>query len=523
MSKLSDMMTAVSKITVDKPDNPYTAVNNTTVPLADIISVQGIYLQHDREQKEKDAEIARLNEQILSSADMNTLTSQMQENIDSLTKRLEEMSNKLDEKNNEDKVDSDKYNDLKSKYDNLEQSYTDIQSQKLELEKSYNESVEKEKELSTTIDVLTKNVDDLKLDNETLATQHKEVLDSYDKLKADYDTLSTEFETLKNKPATDVELTVDYIKSKGFTFVDFTDGYTKRFLDDLMRIIKPETFDNEVALQSNVRGLLDRLVFVVLDNYLKYIKGVDYYNKECTSVEFFNTAIQVICDGYDDSDMAKFIFRPFAKHYDFEDMTALDNYLKNRGSVVDSEVTNNADNSNTEADNTDKDTDGAEVVVNNDDPDNTEIVPTDDSNATTVVNAVFDEEHISSIVYDAVLQCFNDCDFDTNINYITKIVAFACVSALHLTPFSCPGYFGTYDAKRNAAISVDIMETMLKGIFREKLERVKPILGDEDGTPEQEAALWHMHELDGKVADILKAEAEFEDNFYESNLGDGLY
>ena len=514
MSSFGDMLTAVSKITVDKPTNPYTAVNNTTVPLADIISVQGIYLQHDREQKEKDAEIARLNEQILSSADMNTLTSQMQENIDSLTKRLEEMSNKLDEKNNEDKVDSDKYNDLKSKYDNLEQSYTDIQSQKLELEKSYNESVEKEKEFNTRIDALTKDVDYLKHDNETLTTQYKEALDSYDKLKVDYDTLSTEFETLKNKPTNDVELTVDYIKSKGFTFVDFTDGYTKRFLDDLMRIIKPETFDNEVALQSNVRGLLDRLVFVVLDNYLKYIKGVDYYNKECTSVEFFNIAIQVICDGYDDSDMAKFIFRPFAKHYDFEDMTALDSYLKNRGSVVDSEVTNN----------TDKDTDSAEVVVNNDDntdPDNTEVVPTD--NDTTALNVVFDEEHIRSIVYDAVLQCFNDCDFDTNINYITKIVAFACVSALHLTPFSCPGYFGTYDAKRNAAISVDIMETMLKGIFREKLERVKPILGDDDGSPEQEAALWHMHELDGKVADILKAEAEFEDNFYESNLGDGLY
>ena len=516
-------MTAVSKITVDTPDNPYTAVNNTTVPLADIISVQGIYLQHDREQKEKDAEIARLNEQILSSTDINTLTSQMQENTDSLTKRLEEMSKKLDEKNNEDRLDSDKYNDLKSKYDNLEKSYTDVQSQKSELEKSYNESLEKEKELSTTIDALTKDVDTLKLDNETLTTQNKEVLDNYDKLKADYDTLNTEVETLKSKPTTDIELTVDYIKSKGFTFVDFTDGYTKRFLDDLMRIIKPETFDNEVALQSNVRGLLDRLVFVVLDNYLKYIKGVDYYNKECTSVEFFNTAIQVICDGYDDSDMAKFIFRPFAKHYDFEDMTALDSYLKNRGSVVDSEVINNTDNSNTEADNTDKDTDGTEAVANNDDPDNTEVLPTDDGNDTTALNVVFDEEHISSIVYDAVLQCFNDCDFDTNINYITKIVAFACVSALHLTPFSCQGYFGTYDAKRNAAISVDIMETMLKGIFREKLERVKPILGDEDGTPEQEAALWHMHELDGKVADILKAEAEFEDNFYESNLGDGLY
>lgn len=523
MSKLSDMMTAVSKITVDTPDNPYTAVNNTTVPLADIISVQGIYLQHDREQKEKDAEIARLNEQVLLSNDMNTLTSQMQENIDSLTKRLEEMSKKLDEKNSEDKVDSDKYNDLKSKYESLEQSYADVQSQKSELEKSYNESLEKEKELSTAIDALTKDVDDLKHDNETLAIQNKDITEIYDKLKADYDTLSTEFETLKNKPTSDLELTVDYIKSKGFTFVDFTDGYTKRFLDDLMRIIKPETFDNDVALQSNVRGLLDRLVFVVLDNYLKYIKGVDYYNKECTSVEFFNTAIQVICDGYGGSDMEEFIFRPFAKHYDFEDMTALDSYLKNRGSVVDSEVTNNTDNSNTEADNTDKDTDGAEAVANNDDPDNTEVLPTDNDNDTTALNVVFDEEHIGSIVYDAVLQCFNDCDFDTNINYITKIVAFACVSALHLTPFSCPGYFGTYDAKRNAAISVDIMETMLKGIFREKLERVKPILGDEDGTPEQEAALWHMHELDGKVADILKAEAEFEDNFYESNLGDGLY
>ena len=130
MSKLSDMMTAVSKITVDIPDNPYTAVNNTTVPLADIISVQGIYLQHDREQKEKDAEIARLNEQILSSTDMNTLTSQMQENIDSLTKKLEDMSKKLDEKNNEDRLDSDKYNDLKSKYENLEKSYVDVQSLK---------------------------------------------------------------------------------------------------------------------------------------------------------------------------------------------------------------------------------------------------------------------------------------------------------------------------------------------------------------------------------------------------------
>lgn len=536
MSSFSDMINRVAGIKVDKPDNPYASVNNTTVPLADIISINSIYLQHDKEQKEKDAEIARLTEQVLSSSDMDTVTTQMQENINSLNKRLEEMAKQLAEKVSDDKVDSDKYNDLKSKYDNLEKSYNDIQTQKSELEKVHNESLEEEKELSTTVDALTKDVDDLKLNNDELTAKNEDAIAKYDKLKGDYDqcktdydALNLEFEKLKNEPNANVELTVDYIKSKGFTYVDFMDGNTRKFFDSLITIIKPDTFNNEVSLQANIRGLLDRLVFVVLSDYVEFIKGADYYNKGCTSAEFFYTAMDVICKGYTGSDMEKFIFRPFALHYSFEDMTELDAYLKNRGMVID----NNADKQTEDDNNTGNteitDTPVDDTIGDNSDTDDTtgdtEVVATDDNSALTpVVNTVFDEDHISQIVYDAVLQCFNDCEFDTNINYITKIVAFACASSLHLTPFSCPGYFDTYNDKRNVAITADIMETMLKGIFREKLERIKPVLGDEDATLEQEVALRHMNELDEEVVDILSASEEhLGESFFDNYLGDDLY
>ena len=118
-----------------------------------------------------------------------------------------------------------------------------------------------------------------------------------------------------------------------------------------------------------------------------------------------------------------------------------------------------------------------------------------------------------------MLQCFEDFEFNTNINYITKIVAFACVSALHLTSYSCPSYFAKYDSKRNVAISTDIMETILKGIFREKLERIKPSLSDDEDNPELEIAMEHMDELNEQANEMLNAH----ENFYHNDLGDDVW
>lgn len=524
MSKLNDFLSGLANITVEKPDNPYAGVSDTTVPLADIISVQGIFLHHDQEQKEKDAEIARLNEQVLSSNDMNTLTSQMQENIDVLTKKLEEMSEKLEDKG--DSIVSQRYDELKVKFDDLQKLYDDVVATKSELEESYNESLEKEKELSVTIDGLNEDITNLRSENDNLLAQNKELSEVNDKLKSEYDTLNLEYEKLKSEPHTDVELTVDYIKSKGFTYLDFADDNAKRFIKQLGKISKPEDYVTDVALHDRVSKLLNKLVFVAIEDQVNIIKSPEYYNGECTSAEFFDTALHTICKGYTGSDIENFIFRPFAVWYGFDDMIALDRYLKNKSVVidVDGNSTKDVTESDSAVDNTIKDTTESDTTDNGilddvDNSDNIDNTDTDDGSLPVVTNVVFDDKHIHQLVYDAVLQCFEDFEFNTNINYITKIVAFACVSALHLTSYSCPSYFAKYDSKRNVAISTDIMETILKGIFREKLERIKPSLSDDEDNPELEIAMEHMDELNEQANEMLNAH----ENFYHNDLGDDVW
>lgn len=528
MSKLNDFLSGLANITVEKPDNPYAGVSNTVVPLADIMSVQGIFLHHDQEQKEKDAEIARLNEQVLSSNDMNTLTSQMQENIDVLTKKLEEMSEKLEDKG--DSIASQKYDELKVNFDDLQKAYDDITMAKSELEESYNESLEREKEFSVTIDSLNDDITNLRSENDNLLAQNKELSEVNNKLKNEYDALNLEYEKLKSEPHSDVELTVDYIKSKGFTYLDFADDNAKRFIKQLGKISKPEDYVTDVALHDRVSKLLNKLVFVAIEDQVNIIKSPEYYNGECTSAEFFDTALHTICKGYTGSDIENFIFRPFAVWYGFDDMIALDSYLKNKSVVID--VDGNSTKDVTESDtgcvvesttdNIDADSivDGtADNDNDNVDVDNSDTTDINDGSLPVVTNVVFDDKHIHQLVYDAVLQCFEDFEFNTNINYITKIVAFACVSALHLTSYSCPSYFAKYDSKRNVAVSTDIMETILKGIFREKLERIKPSLSDDEDNPELEIAMEHMDELNEQANEMLNAH----ENFYHNDLGDDVW
>ena len=533
MSSLTDFLNDVANIKVEKPDNPYIGVSDTTVPLADIISVQGIYLQHNKEQKEKDAEIARLNEQVLSSNDMNTLTSQMQENIDVLTKKLEEMSKKLEEKG--DSIALERYDELKNKFDDLQKLYDELASEKSKLEEFYNESLEKEKELSVTIEGLNADIANLRSENDNLSVQNKELSEVHDKLKGEYDTLSLEYEKLKSEPSGDVELTVDYIKSKGFTYLDFADENAKRFINQLYTIAKREDYATDESLRDRVSKLLNKLVFVAVDDQVNIIKNPEYYNGKCTSAEFFDTALHTICKGYTGSDMENFIFRPFAVWYGFDDMVALDSYLRNKSVVIDADgndtnvedITNDITESTTDNDTpnvvestTDDDTDKGDVDTDTDaDVDTIEVIDTDNNSLPVVTNVVFDDNHIHQLVYDAVLQCFEDFEFNTNINYITKIVAFACVSALHLTPFSCPNYFAKYESKRSVAITTDIMETILKGIFREQLERVKPSLSDDEDNPELEIAMEHMGELDEQVNEMLTAH----ESFYHNDLGDDIW
>lgn len=530
MSKLNDFLSGLANITVEKPDNPYAGVSDTTVPLADIISVQGIYLQHNKEQKEKDAEIARLNEQVLSSNDMNMLTSQMQENIDVLTKKLEEMSKKLEDKG--DSIALENYNELKLKFDDLQKSYDELASEKSKLEESYNESLEKEKELSVILEGLNADIANLRSENDNLSTQNKELSEVNDKLKSEYDTLNLEYEKLKSEPHTDVELTVDYIKSKGFTYLDFADENAKRFIKQLVNISKPEDYVTDMALHDRVSKLLNKLVFVAIEDQVNIIKSSDYYNGECTSAEFFDTALHTICKGYTGSDIENFIFRPFAVWYGFDDMITLDSYLRNKSIVIDIDnndtnvenTTKDVTESDSAVDNTIKDTTESDTTDNGilddvDNSDNIDNTDTDDGSLPVVTNVVFDDKHIHQLVYDAVLQCFEDFEFNTNINYITKIVAFACVSALHLTSYSCHSYFAKYDSKRNVAISTDIMETILKGIFREKLERIKPSLSDDEDNPELEIAMEHMDELNEQANEMLNAH----ENFYHNDLGDDVW
>lgn len=495
MSRFSDMLVQVSNIKVEKPDNPYANISNTTVPLSDIISIQGVITRHNDETKAKDDEIRRLNEQVLQSSDMETVATQMQENINSLTKKLEEMTKRLEgaENNADSVVNSEDYKQLQFKFDELQKSFDELKFDKDNLQVKYDENItsseSKEKELSDTVDTLSKEVEALKADNDRLANKNTE----YEATVAD---LKAEIENLKNNAVTDVKLTPKYLKDHGVAYTDLLDEKTKLFFSYLIKEILPSdqlAKDNKYSLRDAAKKALNTLIFVARDDYMNIISSADYYNNEYTAGELFNVMIDVICKEYTGSDTEAFVFRPFALQYGFDTMSDLVDYLRNKDSVSQIVVTD------------------GDVVV---DDENSEIDQANSENLQSV-NVVFDEDYIQQLVYDAVYQCFNDCEFDTNMNYISKLIAFTAVSALHLTPFSCPGYFKTYDDKRNAAIVTDMLEVVLRGIFKSKIERIKPPI-DGDTSAETERAMNAMAELDEKVNGMLEEHI----NFFDNDLGD---
>lgn len=496
MSKFSDMLVQVSNIKVEKPDNPYANISNTTVPLSDIISIQGVIIRHNDETKAKDDEIRRLNEQVLQSSDMEIVATQMQENINSLTKKLEEMTKRLEgaENNADSVVNSEDYKQLQFKFDDLQKSLNELQVEKDNLQVKYEESITasevKENELSDTIDALSKEVETLKSDNDNLVNKNTE----YETTVAD---LKIEIENLKSNTVVNVQLTPEYLKDHGISYIDLLDEKTKLFFDYLIRDVLPSdqlVKGNRDALRDAAKKALNTLIFVAQDDCMNIISSADYYNNEYTAGELFNVMIDVVCKEYTGSDLEEFVFKPFALQYGFDTMSELVDYLRNKDNVV-QYITVDGD---TVA------TDGENSEINNANSENLQ-----------PVSVVFDEDHIQQLVYDAVYQCFNDCEFDTNMNYISKLIAFTAVSALHLTPFSCPGYFKTYDDKRNAAIVTDMLEVVLRGIFKSKIERIKPPL-DGDTSAETERAMNDMAEIDEKVNGMLEEHI----NFFDNDLGD---
>ena len=496
MSKFSDMLVQVSNIKVEKPDNPYANISNTTVPLSDIISIQGVIIRHNDETKAKDDEIRRLNEQVLQSSDMEIVATQMQENINSLTKKLEEMTKRLEgaENNADSVVNSEDYKQLQFKFDDLQKSLNELQVEKDNLQVKYEESITasevKENELSDTIDALSKEVETLKADNDNLVNKNTE----YETTVAD---LKIEIENLKSNTVVNVQLTPEYLKDHGISYIDLLDEKTKLFFDYLIRDVLPSdqlVKGNRDALRDAAKKALNTLIFVAQDDCMNIISSADYYNNEYTAGELFNVMIDVVCKEYTGSDLEEFVFKPFALQYGFDTMSELVDYLRNKDNVV-QYITVDGD---TVA------TDGENSEINNANSENLQ-----------PVSVVFDEDHIQQLVYDAVYQCFNDCEFDTNMNYISKLIAFTAVSALHLTPFSCPGYFKTYDDKRNAAIVTDMLEVVLRGIFKSKIERIKPPL-DGDTSAETERAMNDMAEIDEKVNGMLEEHI----NFFDNDLGD---
>lgn len=499
MSKFTDMINAVSNIKVEKPDNPYANISNTTVPLSDIISIQGVIIRHDEETKAKDDEIRRLNEQVLQSSDMETVATQMQEDINSLTKKLDEMTKRLEgtENNADNVVDSEDYKRLQSKFDELQKSFDELKAEKDDLQVNYEKNVTaseaKESELSDTIDALSKEVEALKADNDSLASKNTE----YEITVAE---LKVEIENLKSNAVANAQLTPEYIRDHGFFYTDLLDGKIKKFFTDLVTIIFTSdelairAKNDEARIKSQIRERLGKTIFVTDSDYHDIIVNDKYYYSKYTANELFNVMIDVICKEYTGSDLEEFVFKPFALQYGFDTMSELVDYLKNKDNVV-QYIT----------------ADGNTVVA---DDENSEINHANSENLQPV-NVTFDEDHIQQLVYDAVYQCFNDCEFDTNMNYISKLISFACVSALHLTPFSCPGYFKTYDDKRNAAIVTDMLEFVLRGIFKSKIERIKPPI-DGDTSPETERAMNAMAELDEKVNGMLEEHI----NFFDNDLGD---
>lgn len=489
MSKFSDMISAVSNIKVEKPDNPYANISNTTVPLSDIISIQGVIIRHDEETKAKDDEIRRLNEQVLQSSDMETVAIQMQEDINFLTKKLEEMTKRLEgtENNADSVVNSEDYKQLQSKFDELQKSFDELKAEKDDLQVKYEESITasevKENELSDTIDALSKEVEALKTDNDNLVNKNTEYETTVSNLKV-------EIENLKSSAVANVQLTPEYIRDHGISYIDLLDEKTKLFFDYLIRDVLPSdqlVKGNRDALRDAAKKALNTLIFVAQDDCMNIISSADYYNNEYTAGELFNVMIDVVCKEYTGSDLEEFVFKPFALQYGFDTMSELVDYLRNKDNVV-QYIT--ADSENSE--------------INNANSENLQ-----------PVNVLFDEDHIQQLVYDAVYQCFNDCEFDTNMNYISKLIAFTAVSALHLTPFSCPGYFKTYDDKRNAAIVTDMLEVVLRGIFKSKIERIKPPI-DGDTSAETERAMNDMAEIDEKVNGMLEEHI----NFFDNDLGD---
>ena len=499
MSKFSDMLVQVSNIKVEKPDNPYTNISNTTVPLSDIISIQGVIIRHDEETKAKDDEIRRLNEQVLQSSDIETVATQMQEDINFLTKKLDEMTKRLEgaENNTDSVVNSEDYKQLQSKFDDLQKSLNELQVEKDNLQIKYDENVTaseaKENELSDTIDALSKEVETLKADNGNLVNKNTEYETNVSDLKV-------EIENLKSNAVANVQLTPEYIRDHGFFYTDLLDGKIKKFFTQLLNVIfTPDELvvkneSDKVRIQSQIRERLGKTIFVTDSDYHDIIVNDKYYYSKYTANELFNVMIDVVCKEYTGSDLEEFVFKPFALQYGFDTMSELVDYLRNKDNAVQYITTDN----DTEA------TDDENSEINNANSENSQ-----------PVSVVFDEDHIQQLIYDAVYQCFNDCEFDTNMNYISKLISFTAVSALHLTPFSCPGYFKTYDDKRNAAIVTDMLEVVLRGIFKSKIERIKPPI-DGDTSADTERAMNDMAELDEKVSGMLEEHI----NFFDNDLGD---
>ena len=492
MSKFTDMINAVSNIKVEKPDNPYANISNTTVPLSDIISIQGVIIRHDEETKAKDDEIRRLNEQVLQSSDMEIVATQMQEDINSLNKKLDEMTKRLEgaENNTDSVVNSEDYKQLQFKFDELQRSFDELKVEKDNLQAKYDESITasevKEKELSDTIDALSKEVEALKADNDSLASKNAEYETNVSDLKV-------EIENLKSNSVANVQLTPEYIRDHGFFYTDLLNGKIKKFFTELLNVIfTPDELvvkneGDKVRIQSQIRERLGKTIFVTDSDYHDIIVNDKYYYSKYTANELFNVMIDVVCKEYTGSDLEEFVFKPFALQYGFDTMSELVDYLRNKDNAVQYITTDDENSEKNHA----------------------------NSENLQPVNVTFNEDHIQQLVYDAVYQCFNDCEFDTNMNYISKLIAFACVSALHLTPLSCPGYFKTYDDKRNAAIVTDMLEVVLRGIFKSKIERIKPPING-DTSPETERAINAMAELDEKVNGMLEEHI----NFFDNDLGD---
>ena len=326
MSKFTDMINAVSNIKVEKPDNPYANISNTTVPLSDIISIQGVIIRHDEETKAKDDEIRRLNEQVLQSSDMETVATQMQEDINSLTKKLDEMTKRLEgtENNADNVVDSEDYKRLQSKFDELQKSFDELKAEKDDLQVNYEKNVTaseaKESELSDTIDALSKEVEALKADNDSLASKNTE----YEITVAE---LKVEIENLKSNAVANAQLTPEYIRDHVFFYTDLLDGKIKKFFTDLVTIIFTSdelairAKNDEARIKSQIRERLGKTIFVTDSDYHDIIVNDKYYYSKYTANELFNVMIDVICKEYTGSDLEEFVFKPFALQYGFDTMS----------------------------------------------------------------------------------------------------------------------------------------------------------------------------------------------------------